>query len=318
MNTSNQSFENSLHCLQHPLSLLSILILLLNDHVFKVISPSWLTGKLSDFAGLFFFPFIVASGLSLLLTKFNFKSQNIGQLAFGFVIIWFILLKTFPFINSLTSQFCSFFLGRLTYFVLDWTDIIGLISIIPAWRLWNQYRQRKPTKFAYVALSIGAFAAIATSPIEWTVTNVTDLVYSDDGVIYAADRETFGKDSYPLAKSLDGGITWEFGSANESLHELGEKRYPVKNCLSDLSEFGNRICYRVTNNHRLEVSYDSEENWYAVFHSKSILIWARDLLIITLEGKEYLLVAIGEGGVLRRELPDGNWEIIPVMNARNR
>ena len=59
MKSKNPAFENSLACLQHPLTLLSIAILLLNDHVLKVVSPSWLTGKLSDFAGLFFFPIIV-------------------------------------------------------------------------------------------------------------------------------------------------------------------------------------------------------------------------------------------------------------------
>jgi hypothetical protein len=314
----NQGFENSLRCLQHPSALLSTAVLLLNDHVFKIISPSWSTGKLSDFAGLFFFPFVVAAGLSLLLSKFKLKSHDIGQLAFGFVAIWFILLKIFPLVNSLTAQFASTIIGLPTQFILDWTDIFGLTVMIPAWYLWNQPPQWRPTKFAYITLAIGAFAAIATSPIEWTVTSVTDLVYSDDGVIYAADRETFGIDSYPIAKSLDGGITWEFDNEKENLQELGEKNYPTKQCLSELSEFDSRICYRVTNNYQLEVSYDNEEHWYEVFYSQDISIKARDLLIITLEEKEYLLVAIGESGILRRELLDGNWEIIEVINAKNR
>lgn len=318
MNTNNQAFQNSLRCLQHPLSLVSIAVLLFNDHVLKTINPSWLTGKLSDFAGLFFFPFIIATGLSLLLSKFNFTSQRLGQIVFGFVAIWFSLLKTLPIINSLSVQFTSLLIGSPTKFVLDPTDLLALFVMIPSWKLWNQSQLWKPTRFAYVALSIGAFAAIATSPIEWTVTSVTDLVYSDDNVIYAADRETFGKDSYPIAKSLDGGITWEFDIEKENLHQLGEKSYPVKHCLSNLSEFGSRICYRVTNNYQLEVSYDSEEHWYDVFYSKDISVKARDLLIITLEEKEYLLVAIGESGILRRELPDGNWEIIDVINAKSR
>ena len=48
-----------LQAFRQPWVLLSILILLLNDHVLKSSVPSWLTGKLSDFAGLFFFPFLL-------------------------------------------------------------------------------------------------------------------------------------------------------------------------------------------------------------------------------------------------------------------
>src|SRR5688572_32934102 len=104
----NQGFENSLRCLQHPLSLLSIAVLLLNDHVFKTISPSWITGKLSDFAGLFFFPFIVAVILSALLSKFRIRPKPLGQIIFSFVAIWFCLIKAFPPINGITSSLASF------------------------------------------------------------------------------------------------------------------------------------------------------------------------------------------------------------------
>lgn len=51
----------ALRGLAHPLSLLAVGLLLLNDHLLKHIAPSVLTGKLSDFAGLFFFPFLAAA-----------------------------------------------------------------------------------------------------------------------------------------------------------------------------------------------------------------------------------------------------------------
>ena len=50
----------ALTALGHPLSLGAVALLLLNDHVLKQAFPSILTGKLSDFAGLFFFPFLLA------------------------------------------------------------------------------------------------------------------------------------------------------------------------------------------------------------------------------------------------------------------
>src|SRR5687767_6208628 len=143
MNTHNEAFQNSLRCLQHPLSLVSIVLLLFNDHVFKIISPSWITGKLSDFAGLFFFPFIIAVFLSLLLSKANFTSQQLGQVAFGFVAIWFVLIKTSDLINSLTSDIASFFTIGIAQILLDPTDLIALTAMFPAWKLWNQSKQVK-------------------------------------------------------------------------------------------------------------------------------------------------------------------------------
>jgi hypothetical protein len=312
MNLNNQNFQNSLRCLQHPITLLSIVLLLVNDHVLKIVGPSWLTGKLSDFAGLFFFPFIVAAGLGVLLSKFNFTSRHIGLLAFGSVAIWFALLKTLPAINSFTDQFISLLIGSPTQFILDATDLIGLLAIIPSWKLWNQHQIWKPTNLAYVALSIGACAAIATSPREWTVTSVTDLEYSQEGTLYAADKQTFSEESYPVAKSSDGGLTWERDFDREKLPKDEEKVFPIEVC-HNLHQFG-KTCYRVTSNREFEFLNTS---WMKVFPSNGLSIKAYDILIYTWEGKEYMLVAIGEAGVLRRELPDGNWEIIPVINAES-
>lgn len=42
--------------LLHPALLMAVAVLLLNDHVLKSAAPGWVTGKLSDVAGLFFFP----------------------------------------------------------------------------------------------------------------------------------------------------------------------------------------------------------------------------------------------------------------------
>ena len=50
--------------LAHPIPLLAVAALLLNDHVLKGgPAPGWLTGKLSDLAGMVFFPlFLQAAG----------------------------------------------------------------------------------------------------------------------------------------------------------------------------------------------------------------------------------------------------------------
>jgi hypothetical protein len=47
--------------LVHPISLAAIALLVVNDHVLKQLAPGLVTGKLSDFAGLAFFPLLLAA-----------------------------------------------------------------------------------------------------------------------------------------------------------------------------------------------------------------------------------------------------------------
>ena len=51
--------------LQHPVALAALVLLVVNDHILKAASPGWLTGKLSDVAGLVFFPLLVAAAVEL-------------------------------------------------------------------------------------------------------------------------------------------------------------------------------------------------------------------------------------------------------------
>lgn len=45
----------------HPVAVLGLAVLLVNDHVLKAAVPGWWTGKLSDVAGLAFFPFLLVA-----------------------------------------------------------------------------------------------------------------------------------------------------------------------------------------------------------------------------------------------------------------
>lgn len=47
--------------LTHPISLSAIALLVINDHVLKQLAPGVITGKLSDIAGLVFFPLLLAA-----------------------------------------------------------------------------------------------------------------------------------------------------------------------------------------------------------------------------------------------------------------
>jgi hypothetical protein len=310
MNTKNKIFQKSLRCLQHPATWLSISMLIINDHILKGLYPSWITGKLSDFAGLFFFPFLVAASLSFLLQKFKIPSRRVGEISFGFVGIWFVLLKTFPLVNSLTTSLTSLLLGISTTFVLDPSDLIALFAMAPAWMIWSQSSHAKPTSAAYAALLFGSLAVIATSPVEWIVSDVTNLDYHQDGIVYAADLHKRGDHEFPVAESLDGGLTWQ--ETTEFIH-LELRSLPLELC----GRLNPEICYRITVwgilqllGPELEWENVEEINFTEDENTK-----CHDMIIFGWNDIEYVIVAIGEHGILRRELPDGEWQVIPVLWA---
>lgn len=67
------------HGLLHPAALASVALLLVNDHYLKATWPGWLTGKLSDFAGLAFFPLLLAVGATWLQSRFSRGGSPTGR-----------------------------------------------------------------------------------------------------------------------------------------------------------------------------------------------------------------------------------------------
>jgi len=53
---TGDAMNKSFYILLHPWFLFALLVLIVNDHFLKVWYPSFISGKLSDFAGLFVFP----------------------------------------------------------------------------------------------------------------------------------------------------------------------------------------------------------------------------------------------------------------------
>ena len=136
----------ALRCLRHPATLVSIGLLLLNDHVLKAAAPSPLTGKLSDFAGLSFFPFVLAAALSLISDRVRVSARAAGALAFALTGVWFALTKTSPWANALTEAALSRVLGFPARVVLDPGDALALLMLYPAWRLWINVLTREPAR----------------------------------------------------------------------------------------------------------------------------------------------------------------------------
>jgi hypothetical protein len=142
--------------LAHPLWLLSLALLVLNDHLFKhePLLAGTLTGKLSDFAGL-----VVAPPLLAVLVRA--RSARARALCLVLVAAGFAAVK----VSSSSARALEGVLGLLgipSRIWVDPTDLIALPSLLLAQRIMEQAEPmaRWASRSALVA---GLFACMATS-----------------------------------------------------------------------------------------------------------------------------------------------------------
>jgi hypothetical protein len=106
----------------HPWTIGAIVVLLLNDQYLKYAYTSWVTGKLSDFAGLIFFPILLeplvhSRKWSVLLTGMGFasvKMTTMGNMLY----------------NQIYQQFFDLLgWGTQVPLVMDASDCIALLAL---------------------------------------------------------------------------------------------------------------------------------------------------------------------------------------------
>src|SRR3990170_2011080 len=171
----------ALSAMAHPATLASIALLLVNDHILKRQYPSALTGKLSDFAGLFFFPLLLATLFGLAgavlgrilpvrragIAPSPRKPESAARLCFAVTAVAFAAVKLVPPANSAVTIGLETLLGLPVRIVRDPTDLMALAALWPAWRLWSAATRQPagpPTRRSLLALGLASLAAPATSP----------------------------------------------------------------------------------------------------------------------------------------------------------
>jgi hypothetical protein len=140
--------------LLHPATLVALGLLVLNDHVLKAAFPGVVTGKLSDLAGLAFFPILVVSGWELvqaLSGGWRAPSRRALAIAIGITAAAFTLVKTLP----VAAEAFGWALGLAQWLlalpvralaggplpeaapaavVVDPTDLVALVAlVVPVW-----------------------------------------------------------------------------------------------------------------------------------------------------------------------------------------
>ncbi len=129
----------------------ALAILLLNDFILKGLYGNWLTGKLSDFAGLFVF--------SLFFMAFFPKYRQVVLYATGILFIFWKSPFSQPIINFLNSL-SIFSIHR----VVDYTDLFALL-VLPLAGLYSKIVPKAPVlKFnPILPMLLACFAFVATS-----------------------------------------------------------------------------------------------------------------------------------------------------------
>lgn len=108
--------------LLHPVALAALAVLIVNDRFLKTAWPSWWTGKLSDAAGMTFFPALLAA---LLGGRWRRTCVILTMLAFA-------LIKTWPPATAACEHVLGWVLGPVLI-VRDPTDLIALPFALWAW-----------------------------------------------------------------------------------------------------------------------------------------------------------------------------------------
>jgi hypothetical protein len=224
--------------LGHPLTVLALVLLILNDHVFKAAYPGWLTGKLSDAAGLVLAPALLAALTGLLAPRLNPRGVALGALLT--VAAAFTIIKSFAYGAQQASAAWS--LIYPSQFRVDRTDLLTLPFLALAWWTWTAARRRPaPTRRVRAArvgvlLPIALIGVAATTPAYEAdailVANVADGIYLVSDDVHYGDT---------IVRSTDDGAFWSV--VNGISADVRKRLPPV--ATQTCSAAAPRTCYRI-------------------------------------------------------------------------
>jgi len=324
------AWRRALTCFELPVVWLAVGLLLLNDHYLKTAVPSWFTGKLSDFAGLFFFPLLLGLLFAPLGERLRLSYGQIGGAALGVTAVWFTLMKTNACINAATIAFWQSLVQGPVQIVRDPTDLIALVMLWPAWRVWRNTPHRPwrwPDKrlgrlLPLTAVAVASLAALATSCFD--PKDVFRLVVVDGRLYVGAAFSEWPSDPgghgwYVYACDADFNCEEELAEVSDDLWlALSRGNEGLVAACVDANPL---LCYR-GRDERVEFSANGGQTWQIAWQippgrreymervsfCKHVEVGLNDLLIIPDDNQDYLVVvAMGNEGILIRRA-NGSWE----------
>jgi len=168
----------------HPIALAALALLLLNDHILKTLAPGLLTGKLSDVAGLAYFPLLLVAVVELGAGRLGRLHRNALLLAaISATAIVFACAKSLPTATAVYNEA----LGSLQWVlsggpitgreptptgaVTDASDLLAMPALLLAWLVGSvragtprPARRRQLPALSLAILIVAGLASVATSP----------------------------------------------------------------------------------------------------------------------------------------------------------
>jgi hypothetical protein len=252
----NRTFQKAVYLLSRPVSLVALVLLFLNDHVLRVLWPSWITGKLGDFAWLFFAPFALAALLALLIPRsVRDHEKLVGMLAFGIVGIVFFFGNSFTLTHEFVLTFLVWLLPFPVQIIRDPLDLIALVAIVPAWQMWQDEAPQLviDRSRSAVLLSVAACLTIATSP---PIENygINCLYVDENRIIAVSNSRSFA--------SQDGGMSWDLMQEDAIFEDCWEVARDENGIVADPDD--ENTLFRMNSRNRFEVSEDQGQTWQEV------------------------------------------------------
>lgn len=248
--THKPAFHKALRALTHPLTLAAMLLLATNDLLLKPLFPSWITGKLSDLAILFFLPFLLLAGLAWIThSRWERMVEGTAFLAPGLL---FAIVKMIPGANAWVRQAFAG-MGFPIRLALDPSDLLALAALPAAWWLY-----RKP-----VNLPGNNRRALWLLPLA-ALLLLGDAAAPDPGVscITSDGSALLAEAGYNRQyTSVDGGLTWQIGEqAPLNQNACDSNREEVDGTGPDR--------FRFTPGGPIERSADEGETWQTDYRPK--------------------------------------------------
>lgn len=138
----------------HPIPLMAVALMAFNDHYLKWHFPSWWTGKLSDFAGIFFFPLFICAFINTVKYYLGCRSAWITrkQLLLAIVLtdVIFAGIKLNQSLANLYVAFVSLF-GIRAMVAPDLTDLLALGMNIFTWKFARSFLEGSEGAKVHVA-----------------------------------------------------------------------------------------------------------------------------------------------------------------------
>ena len=304
--------------LTHPVTIASLVVLLLNDALFKSLWPdSWVTGKLSDLAWVVFASPLLAFVLSLFLGRWLFGRRAVIVTAYVGLPALYAAFNTFEPVHDRILWGLSLVSGGTAGSPLDPTDslVIPVGLGIAGW-VWCRRPvgpDRLRVRLALLAAGVATFATVATDHpgADFGLRNVG---IASDGTVVAAAR-THGRSFHH--RSNDGGLSWT--PDNRRADKIAWGGSKVGTPLGMYMIKGSRIVV-VTADNRREIVYT------AAYLQNDANVWMQKNTTTSLGDRELgtepysvvydersgnVIVAMGLQGVLVGT-PDGQWSRVAV------